>query len=393
MKRLKKFWLNPSEAIFFLSVILFIIGTVTIFSASFVLGAESFNDSYFFVKRHLASFAVGVPFMYFLTKIDYRRITLPWQMFILFLCLLFLILVDIAGVEVNGAKRWLQLGPVSFQPSEVAKLVVVAISAFYLGEKVDRGKFVSLLSWPIGILFLIGILVLKQPDMGTTVIIAGLGFFLYFLAGIPVKELAVLTVASGPAIFYLVHNAAYRAERIMAWRDPWAYQETSGYQVVQSLLAIGSGGVGGLGLGIGASKFHYLPEAHTDFAFAVLCQELGFVGALLVFILLGLFAWYGLKISLNAPDSHGTILAAGLTVLVVGQAVANIAMVSGIIPVTGVPMPFISFGGTSLIVNMAAVGLLINIGLRSIQKTSREIIAQTAAIRSDKRSQLRLLKK
>jgi cell division protein FtsW len=181
----------------------------------------------------------------------------------------------------------------------------------------------------------------------------------------------MLLVCAAVGVVYLVYAAAYRAERISAWLDPWAYQQTSGYQAVQSLLAIGSGSFLGTGLGKGASKFHYLPEAHTDFAFSVLCQEMGFVGAVLVLILFAMFAWYGIKIALKAADGFGMILAAGMTFLIVGQAVGNIAMVSGLLPVTGIPLPFISFGGTSLIVNFVAVGLLISIGRRVATRESR----------------------
>jgi cell division protein FtsW len=222
---------------------------------------------------------------------------------------------------------------------------------------------------PIAITLIMGVLVLKQPDMGTAAVIVGLSLVLYILAGIPRSELYFLGMSVAAMVVYLVHAASYRAERIWAWLDPWAYQQTSGYQTVQSLLAIGSGGLFGSGLGMGSSKFNYLPEAHTDFAFAVLCQEMGFVGAFVVLMLLGAMAWYGIQIASRAADGYGFMLAAGITTLVVGQAIGNIAMVSGIIPVTGVPLPFISFGGTSLIVNCAAVGLLISVGRRMTSKT------------------------
>jgi cell division protein FtsW len=185
---------------------------------------------------------------------------------------------------------------------------------------------------------------------------------LYIIAGLPKQQLLTL-VGGGIALFiYATFAASYRAERIAAWINPWDYQLGIGYQTVQGLLAIGSGGFWGTGLGMGSSKFNYLPEAHTDFAFAVLCQEMGFIGALGVLCLMGLLAYYGVRIALKAPDGLGKLLTMGSIFLIVGQAIINISMVSGIFPVVGVPLPFISFGGTSLIVNLMAIGLILSVG-------------------------------
>ncbi|WP_371364757.1 putative peptidoglycan glycosyltransferase FtsW [Sporomusa rhizae] len=384
-----KLWVSPAEAIFFISVILFLIGTVNVFSASFVLGGELFHDGYFFLTRHLLSFLVGFVALIAAAIIDYRKIRRGWLLLAIIAVIGLLVAVWIAGVDANGARRWLKLGGFQFQPSEVAKLIAIITTANYLGARLDRGRRITLYSWPLGLTVVMGIFVLKQPDMGTAAVIVGLSLVLYVLAGIPKQELYALGLAAAGMTVYLVYAAAYRAERIWAWLDPWAYQQTTGYQTVQSLLAIGSGGMFGSGLGMGASKFHYLPEAHTDFAFAVLCQEMGFAGAVLVLILLGAMAWYGIQIASRAQDGYGFMLAGGITTLVVGQAVGNIAMVSGVIPVTGVPLPFISFGGTSLIVNCAAVGLLISVGRRNTAK----IFQPGTRKPSDNRSRLRLVKK
>jgi cell division protein FtsW len=363
-----RLWASPAEAVFFIAGILFVIGTINVFSASFVLGGQLFRDGYFFLTRHLISFAVGFVAMLAAAVIDYRKIRRGWLLLAILAVVGLLVAVHFMGVEANGARRWLNLGGFTFQPSELAKLTAIIVTAAYLGEQLDRGRPVSLKSWPIAVSVVLGVFVLKQPDMGTAAVIVGLSLVLYILAGIPKQELYALALGGAGMTVYLVYAAAYRAERIWAWLDPWAYQQTSGYQTVQSLLAIGSGGLFGSGLGMGASKFHYLPEAHTDFAFAVLCQEMGFMGAVVVLLLLGALAWYGLQIASKAPDGYGFFLAAGVTTLVVGQAVGNIAMVSGVVPVTGVPLPFISFGGTSLIVNCAAIGLLISVGRRTTAK-------------------------
>jgi cell division protein FtsW len=291
---------------------------------------------------------------------------LPWIILAVFGML---VAVHLGGVDANGAKRWLKIG-FTFQPSEIAKLTAIIMAAAYLGPRIDRGRPVSLFSWPVALTGVMGVLVLKQPDMGTAVVIMALCLVLYLPSGIPRREIYGMLFCGVAGTVYLVYAAAYRAERILAWLDPWAYQQTSGYQAVQALLAIGSGSLLGTGLGKGASKFHYLPEAHTDFAFAVLCQEMGFVGAALVLALFALLAWYGIKIALRAADGFGMMLAMGATFLIVGQAVGNIAMVTGVLPVTGIPLPFISFGGTSLVVNLTAVGLLISVARGSVSQRS-----------------------
>ncbi|SDD98142.1 FtsW/RodA/SpoVE family cell cycle protein [Sporomusa acidovorans] len=366
-----KLWVSPAEAVFSIAGILFLIGTVNVFSASFVLGGQLFQNSYFFVIRHLISFSIGFFVMLVFAFTDYRKLQRGWLFLAIIMTVGLLVAVHVAGADANGARRWLSIAGFKFQPSEIAKLTAIMVTAAHLGAKLDRGRMITLYSLPLFVTLIFGVFVLKQPDMGTAAVIVGISLMLYVLAGIPRRELYVLGMAGVGMTVYLVYAAAYRAERIWAWLDPWSYQQTTGYQTVQSLLAIGSGGFWGSGLGMGASKFHYLPEAHTDFAFAVLSQEMGFVGAVLVLLLFGALAWYGIQIASRAADGYGFMLATGITALIVGQAVGNIAMVSGVIPVTGVPLPFISFGGTSLIVNCAAIGLLISVGRRMTAKVFR----------------------
>lgn len=363
MRRLPIPWASPGEAVFYIVLMLFAIGTINVFSASFVLAGQLLNDSFFFLKRHLVAFAIGIAGLAVAAWIDYRRIRRYLPVIVLAV-LAMLLAVHFSGVDANGAKRWLRLG-VKFQPSEFAKLAAVLMTAVYIGPRLEAGRKVTIFSWPLVVTGVMGFLVLRQPDMGTAVVIVGLSLLLYLTSGIPKRQVYGLMFCGAMATVYLVYAAAYRAERIMAWLDPWSYEQTSGYQTVQALLAIGSGSLFGTGLGMGASKFYYLPEAHTDFAFAVLCQEMGFAGAALVLGLFALLAWYGIKTALRASDGFGMMVAAGATFLIVGQAVGNIAMVSGLLPVTGIPLPFISFGGTSLVVNLLAAGLLISVGRRA----------------------------
>lgn len=360
MRRVPVPWASPGEAVFYIVLMLFAIGTINVFSASFVLAGQLLNDSYFFLKRHVIAFLIGMIGLVVAARLDYRRL-MKYLPLIVLAVLAMLVAVHFGGIDANGARRWLKLG-VKFQPSEFAKLAAMLMAAAYIGPRLEKGRPVTIFSWPVIVTGLMGFLVLRQPDMGTAVVIVGLCLILYLPSGIPKRQVYGLMFCGAMGTVYLVYAAAYRAERILAWLDPWSYEQTSGYQTVQALMAIGSGSLFGTGLGMGASKFHYLPEAHTDFAFAVLCQEMGFAGAFLVLLLFALLAWYGIKITLQARDGFGMMVAAGATFLVVGQAVGNIAMVSGLLPVTGVPLPFISFGGTSLVVNLLAVGLLISVG-------------------------------
>ncbi len=378
--KLSQLWRSNAEAVICISMLLFMIGTVNIFSASFVEAGQQMGDGYYYLKRHLISFSIGIVAMLIISRIDYHRFNRFLFPFVL-LTVGLLIAVHFIGIEVNGARRWLNIG-FQFQPSELAKLTGLMITAGFLGPLIDRKRKITLLSAPFYIAAILGMIVLKQPDMGTAVIIVGISLMLYIIAGLPKQQLLTLA-GGGIALFiYATFAASYRAERIAAWINPWDYQLGIGYQTVQGLLAIGSGGFWGTGLGMGSSKFNYLPEAHTDFAFAVLCQEMGFIGALGVLCLMGLLAYYGVRIALKAPDGLGKLLTMGSIFLIVGQAIINISMVSGIFPVVGVPLPFISFGGTSLIVNLMAIGLILNVGRQADGAVLQDTAPEPDASRS-----------
>lgn len=355
-----RFWMSNMEAIVYSTLLLFVIGTVNIFSASFVEAGQNMQDSYFYLKRHLMMFGIGIVGMAIMSRINYKKLS-SMIMLLMLITIGLLIAVHYIGIEINGARRWINLG-FQFQPSELAKLAGIMITAGYLGPALDRGRRITLHSPPFYITVILAAIVFKQPDMGTAVIIIGVCLVLYMVAGLPKHQLIALFTGGSALFIYAALTASYRAERIAAWLNPWAYQQGIGYQSVQGLLAIGSGGFFGAGLGMGASKFYYLPEGHTDFAFAVLCQEMGFMGVIIVLLLLSTFTYYGVKIALKAPDGFGKLLAIGTVVLIVGQSIINIAMVSGLAPVVGVPLPFISFGGTALIINLTAIGVLLNVG-------------------------------
>ena len=365
-----RIWASPLEGLGFVTILLFLVRTINVFSASFVLGSQLLGDSLYFLKRHFAATLIGLAGMAFIIRQGYqwflKRITF-WAVITMAL----LIAVLVIGVEANGARRWLSIGGLTtFQPSELAKLVGVLAATAYIGPRLDR-RSVSLFSYPILITGALAALVTIQPDMGTGMIIIAMCLVPYLVAGISKREWILLGVAGGGGVALLIWRAAYRAERILAWFNPEGYSQTSGYQPLQSLLAIGSGGLKGTGLGMGASKFYYLPEAHTDFAFAIWAQETGFIGAVVVLLLIGALASYGIRIAMEAVDGRGRILAIGIVFMIVGQAIGNIAMVLSLLPVTGVPMPFFSYGGTALFVNIWAMGFLFSVAVESARRGTK----------------------
>lgn len=379
----KRLWINNVEAVVFIMTLLIIIGTINVFSASFVMAGNEFDNGYYFVNKHLISLGIGIIAMVVASRLDYR----VWRKLAVVItgfAIACLVAVFIIGIEVNGSRRWIQLG-MTFQPSEVAKLAALLLMASYLGPKIDKHSRISISNKMWFPIMLMGGLVYKQPDLGTAAIIVGIAFLLYIMAGLPLGEVVVLGAIALGGAGILTFSAAYRIDRVKAWFDPWSYESTSGYQTVQSLIAIGSGGFSGLGLGMGTSKFAYLPEAHTDFAFSILCQEMGFLGAFLVFALLAAMAWYCGRIAKETPDGFGKLLVIGITILVVGQGVANIAMVIGVLPVIGVPLPFISYGGTSLIVNMLSMGILVSVGRRHCSKAPSSPPREKMLLPKDKR--------
>ena len=364
MRIRKKLWNNDAEPILVIMVVLMVLGTINVFSSSFVLGTTDYNDPYHFLTRHLMVMVGGVILFFAFRRINYRR----WQSLrgLMFWVILgtFLALVGVLipsiGTEVNGARRWL----FGVQPAELAKLISLMLASSTLVARIKRGKADSL--WNVinpqyGLILLMAILIELEPDMGTAAIVLGVPLIMAVVAGMSPKYVLGLLGAVVMIVVLAVNIQPYRMARLKVWFDPWADAQGMGYQTVQSLSTIGSGGFWGMGLGEGVSKYAYLPEAHTDFAFAIFSQEHGYMGNLLVFLLLTMLVLFCVRIANRAPDEYGQILAMGIMVLIAGQAVANIMMVGGILPVVGVPLPFISYGGSSLMVTMMAMGMLMNI--------------------------------
>jgi len=358
--RLKK---GPPDFILFISALTLLgIGLVMVFSSSAVTANVNYGDPYYFFKKQLLWAAIGIVAMVITIKINFSRLRdFAVPLMVLALVLLILVVTPL-GIEVKGSSRSFDLGFMRFSPSELAKVALVMFLAKAMDIKLD--KISSFTTGVLPFLVMLGFicgLIMLQPDLGTAFTIAATVFFMLLVAGARWSHLGAIMLSGLGAVGAAIAVAPYRMERVVAFLNPWKYASDEGFQTIQSLYALGSGGLFGMGLGRSRQKFFYLPEQHTDFIFAILGEELGFIGCSVVVALFLLFAWRGYKIAINAPDNFSRLLAAGLTTIIVFQAIVNIAVVSGALPVTGITLPFLSYGGTSLLFTMIMVGLLLNI--------------------------------
>jgi cell division protein FtsW len=355
---------RPVDAFLLLVVgLLVAIGAVMVFSASSVDGITQFHDAAYFLKRELLWIAIGGAAALVGLNMDYCRLraAAPW-IFGVAVALLGLVLVPHLGSMEGGAQRWFAFKSFSFEPSEFAKLAVVVMLARIFADREDgalsfgRAGFPALLC--VGICF---VLVMREPDFGTASLFVITAAVMLFVAGAKWQHLFIGLVAAVPTLLLFVYSSAYRRDRFTAFLHPWNDPTDTGYHIIQSLYALGSGGWLGLGLGESRQKFGYLPEQYTDFIYAIIGEELGFIGAAIVLALFLLLLYRGIRIAMNADDRFGVYLAVGITASIVLQALVNIGVVASAWPVTGVPLPFISYGGTSLVISMFGVGVLAGI--------------------------------
>ena len=337
-------------------------GLVMVYSATSASAAVGNGDPMSFLKRQAIYACLGIVLMALASRFDYHRLRFvapPLLLVALGLCAAVLVVAP----EINGARRWFLLGPASFQPSELAKLALCLFAAVYLARR-SPPRTLAELTKPLGLLTAIFCgLILLEPDLGTTITLCGMILAIFLVAGVPARLLVTATFLAVGMGMLAIWVEPYRRARVFSFLDPWSDAEGSGFQIVQAMIGIGSGGVTGAGLGEGVGKISYLPEAHTDMIFAVIGEELGLVGSALVIGAFGAFALVGFRIALRCRDPFGKLLAAGLTALVCGQAAVNLAAVLGIAPLTGIPLPFVSYGGSSLVVLLAGVGILLNIAV------------------------------
>jgi cell division protein FtsW len=344
-----------------------ILGTVMVFSASAVrAGLEHGGDGYYYFKRQIFFLVAGILALLVGASIPYG----VWEKGVIVLLAITMILLILVltplGYTANSASRWFRVGPVSLQIGEFAKLVVVMYLARFLASRGDRLRTEpKLIIPPLAVIGVMFFLVASEPDLGTAMFIAMLGWVMLFVAGVPGRILVGTGLASVPIIVYLIIVKDFRIERIKAFLDPWKEYDGSGFQLVQSYVAFGDGGLFGTGLGAGKSKLFFLPESHTDFILAVIGEEIGFLGVAVVLGLFGVLIIKGMKVSAAAPDGFGALLGAGLTLMIGLQALINCMVVLGLLPTKGLPLPFISYGGSSLLTSMAAAGILLNVAGRS----------------------------
>jgi cell division protein FtsW len=342
------------------------IGLMMVLSASSVQALRTTGGPWVFFLRQAAWVAAGSVALWVAARIDYRR----WRSvagLLLAACVVLLVcvLIPALGITAGGSSRWLGFGQLRFQPSELAKLGLLLFTADLLARRTERGERRG--QYPVVVrpvllaTVLVSVLVLLQPDMGTTMIILVVVLAVLFVGGVRLAHMAALLAASAASAVVLGLVEGYRRARLFAFVDPWKDPSNTGYQIAQSLVALGTGHLSGVGLGASRAKWGFLPNAHTDFIFAIIGEELGLLGTMLVVALFGAFAAAGIRAAVRAPDCFGRLVAAGVTVWVVGQAFINLGAVIGILPVTGVPLPFVSFGGSSLVITMAAVGILVNV--------------------------------
>src|SRR5262245_7551697 len=345
------------------TMILALVGLVMVFSASAIVAGNRFQDPGFFLKRQVAWLAFGILLMQLTSRLDYtlwKKLSIP--MLACMLLLLTLVLVPSLGVSAKGARRWLRMGPLSVQPAEMVKLVTVIFMAAYLTRKGD--KITMFRDGLLPALIIIGLLsglVLLEPDLGTVVVLGLVTVGMCFLAGARISHLLTLGLSTIPVILLLVLGSSYRRQRLMTFLAPWKDASDAGFQITQSFLAFGSGGPFGVGLGEGKQKLFFLPEAHTDFVLALVGEELGFIGTAIVTLLFALFVWRGFQIAARARMPFGRHLGMGVTLLIGGQALVNAAVVTGLLPTNGLTLPFVSYGGSSLVVSLMGVGILLSI--------------------------------
>lgn len=339
-------------------------GALMVYSASAMIAVrESGGESQFtYFYKQSAFTVIGLGVMFVASRVDYRRLSHPVVVYTILVLTVVLLTAVFAFPEINGARRWIRMGPFSIQPSELAKITLPIFLAYFLTRNEDRvGEVRSTVIPAVGALVLLGGLVLLEPDLGTTIVLCAIFSAVYFAAGAKILHIATVVGAMVVMALGAVLFAPWRVERLMAFLDPFAHSDDAGYQVVQSLYAIGSGGVFGEGFAKGQLKLFYLPYPYSDFIFSVVGEELGLVGTLAVLVAFGLLLWRGTRAAMKAPDRFGTLLGIGLITGIIVQALFNISVVISLLPAKGIPLPFISYGGSSVLVTMAAVGMLLNI--------------------------------
>jgi cell division protein FtsW len=367
--------LPPVDPMLFAAIIGLVgFGIVMVYSASAVYAAQKFGTSTYFLRRDLLYAGLGLAAMTVAMRTDYSF----WRRhcyLLLGTSIAMLGAVLVVGARINGARRWFHMGPLSFQPAELAKLALVVYLAHSLAKKAA-----SVRSFTVGfvphmiVCGLMMLLLLKQPDLGTAVILGLTTLLLLFVAGAKLGYIVMAFLGAAPFVYQAIVGTPWRMRRMLAYLDPWQYRYDVGYQITESLISVGSGGIVGLGLGDGRQKLLFLPEAHTDYIMAIVGEELGLIGILTIVLVFVIIVWRGARAALRARDAFGCYLAIGITAMFGLQAIVNIGVVLGALPTKGLPLPFVSFGGSTLVVDLFAIGILLDISRGAHPRARRESI-------------------
>lgn len=369
-KEKPKFWQKGKLDLGFLILVLvlMLVGLIMLYSASYAYSYTYYGNSYRFISRQAGFALVGVVFMLIASRIDYhiyKKLALPIYI-ITAVMLVFLLIMPpmVSGMDV---KRWFVLGPINFQPSEFGKFSIIVLFSAWISSNPGKIKKFRYIAWLLGLLAVMCLLVVLEPHLSATLLIFAIGIILMIVGGLPMKWLgAGLGIGVGGGALAILSGAVgYGSDRIKYWLDPWADPKGLGYQTIQSLLAIGSGGLLGRGIGQSRQKYLWVPEPHNDFIFAIVCEELGIIGAIAIILLFCALIWRGFTIAMRAKDQFGTLLAVGLTFQVGLQALLNILVVTNTVPNTGISLPFFSYGGTALIILLTEMGIILSVSRAS----------------------------
>ena len=354
--------LTVDKWLFSATVGLALFGVVMVYSASAIIAVQENHSQFHYVLKQGVWTLIGFGAMFVMMKFDYQKLNRGWLVYGLLIVTILLLLAVFAFPPVNGARRWIKLSGFSAQPSELAKLSLAIFVAYVIERRAgDEGSFWKTFVPCMFALAIFAGLVAKEPDLGTALMLAIIAFAMCFAGGVRPKHLALATVPALLFVGKMLIFTPFRMRRLVAFINPWADAQGTGYQVVQSLIAVGSGGQHGLGFAQGRQKLLFLPFAHSDFIFAVIGEELGLIGALIVIFVFAVFLWRGMRAALRAPDRFGMLLGIGIVVGIVAQALLNMSVVLALLPTKGIPLPFISYGGSSLVPTLAGVGILLNI--------------------------------
>lgn len=355
--------LKRDRVLFVTTMALLAVSIVMVYSASAVIAQERYQQSNLFATKQIMFVVLGLMVMGAAMRVPYTVYRHPRVVYAgLGIALVALLFVLVFGREVNGSRRWFALGGMGIQPSELAKVAMILFTAYILERRMDRISDVRYALLPVGAaLAAVLALIMLEPDFGSSMIILGIVAVMVFAAGVPYKYLAWIGGAIGPMVAVLAISSPYRMRRLLSFWRPEDDPLGAGFQVIQSRIAVGTGGLMGLGIGAGVQKRFYLPEPHTDFIYAVISEEVGLVGATLVMLCYAIIIWRGFRASLYAPDRFGALTALGLTMMLGAQALVNMSVVLGLLPTKGIPLPFVSAGGSSMIVSLVAMGMLLNI--------------------------------